>query len=112
MLAPIDAFEVVQAGDEKVILRLNFRAIARCQAQGIDLLDPDSLNQMTTYSTAILCQCLAQQDQPDFTDEQAFAVTLRHGPEFTTALFALIKKAAGKEGDENPPKAGKGKPTA
>jgi len=112
MVAPIDAFEVVKAGDEQIILRLNFAAIARCHAKGIDLFDSDSLNGLTTYTTAILCQCLAQQDQPDFTDEQAFAVTLGHAKAFTTALFALMNKAVGKAGDENPPKADEGKPTA
>lgn len=112
MLAPIDAKVIVEAGDEKVVLRLNFAAIARCQAKGIDLFDADSLNDLTTYSTAVLCHCLATQDQPDITEEQAFAVTLGHAKAFTTALFELMAKAVGKAGDENPPQADEGKPTA
>ena len=48
MLAPIDAKVIVEAGGEKVVLRLNFAAIARCQAKGIDLFDADSLNDLTT----------------------------------------------------------------
>lgn len=112
MLAPIDAFEVVKAGDDEIILRLNFAAIARCQANGVDLFDYETMEGLTTYSTAMLCHGLAVGDQPGFTQEQALALTLRHGKVFTAALFKLMAKAVGKAGDENPPEAGEGEQTA
>lgn len=112
MLAPIDATATVEAGDDKIILRLNFRTIALAAAEDIDLFDPDSLNRLTTMTTATLARCLATPDQPNFTDENGLTLTVQHGAKLTKAVFDLIKTAAGKAGDENPPKAGKGKPTA
>jgi len=112
MLAPIDAKAIVEAGDDKIVLRLNFRTIALAAAEDIDLFDPQSLNRLTTMTTAKLARCLATPDQPDFTDENGLSLTVQHGAVFTKALFDLLKSATGKAGDENPPKAGKGKPTA
>lgn len=112
MLAPIDAKAIVEAGDDKIVLRLNFRTIALAAGEGIDLFDAASLNNLTTFTTAKLARCLATPDQPDFTDEDGLALSLGHAKDFTTALFELMTAAAGKAGDENPPKAGKGKPTA
>lgn len=112
MLAPIDAKVTVEAGDEKIVLRLNFRTIALAAEEGIDLFDADSLNNLTTLSTAKLARCLATPDQPDFTDENGLSLSLGHAKAFTTALFDLMAKAVGKAGDENPPKADKGEPTA
>lgn len=110
MLAPIDA--VAKVEEAGVTLRLNFRTIALAAAENIDLFDQNSLNSLTTFTTAKLDRCLATPDQPDFTDEDGLSLTLGHAKAFTTALFDLLNKAVGKAGGENPPKAGKGAQTA
>lgn len=110
MVAPIDAKATIEAEGETFTLRLIFRTMAQCEAAGIDLFDPASLSRLTTVKTAKLVQCLAVVDHETMSDEEAFALTVRHGDQVTKALMHLIKTAAGKGGDEaNPPKAGKGK---
>ena len=113
MVAPVDATATIEAEGETFTLRLNFRAIALAEAEGIDLFDPQSLNKLTTASTSRLIRCLAKQDQDGFTDEQGFALATRHGEAVTLAIFQLIQIASGKGGDEpNPPKAGRKRATA
>lgn len=112
MVAPIDAVAKIEVEGETITLRLNFRTIALAEAEGIDLFDPASLNELTTVGTARLVRCLASVDHPGFTDETGLAIALRHGAEMTQKLFELMKSAAGKGGEGENPQTGASAPTA
>lgn len=113
MVAPIDAKAVIEADGESITLRLNFRTISLAEAAGIDMFDSFSMDRQTTLSMSRLVKALATPDhEGQFDAEQWLAITLRSGPQIVAAIQELMLGAAGKGGDENPPKADKRKPTA
>lgn len=105
MVAPVDAKVAFEAGDETFNLRLNFRALSLAKSEGVDLLagvDMDPLE----IATAL--RCLAVQDHPTLTDEEAFAIVIRHGDAASAALAELFEKFGGEAGG-NAKKAGRKK---
>lgn len=106
MLAPIDAIATVQAGDDKITLRLNMRTLALAKAGGVNLLKL-SLTEIDPLDMAIVLEAFAKPEQPDFTDEQAFAMIVRFPEQCRDAMASLSSEFAGAAGDgsPNPPKA-------
>lgn len=98
MVAPIDAKVTFEAGGESIALRLNFRSLSLLEAAGLDLFSQAGIA-MTLGKTAIMCRCLAVNDHPAMTDDEALAIAARHGEAFGLAVLGLIAKFGG-EGDE------------
>lgn len=95
MVAPIDAKVSLEAEGETFSLRLNFRALALAKSEGVDLLsgiEPDPLQ----IATAV--RCLAVQEHPNMTDDEAFALVVRHGDAVSAALTELFDKFGGEAG--------------
>lgn len=78
MVAPIDAKVTFEAEGEPFTLRLNFRALALCEARGVDMFSPDGV-QMTLTRAATLLRSLAVTDHPEMSEDEALAVVVRYG---------------------------------
>lgn len=100
MVAPIDAKVSFEAEGETFTLRLNFRALSLAKAEGVDLLSGSDLHPLEV-ATAV--RCLAVQEHPDMTDEEAFALALQHGDAVGAALTELFS-AFGGSAEGNVPK--------
>jgi hypothetical protein len=102
MVAPIDSMATFEVEGEKFTLRLNFRSIALAKAAGVDLLGGMELDPV---NVAVALRCLAVQEHPDITDEEAFAVAIRGGEAVGKALTELFTNFGGKasaEGNAKP----------
>lgn len=107
MVAPIDAKAVIAVGEEEFTLRLNFRALSSAKRAGVNLMDGSDLDPL---DMAIAVRCMAEQDHPGITDEDAFAILMRGEDAASAALDKLFEEfSASAEG--NAPK-GKGKKQA
>lgn len=105
MVAPIDAKSSFTADGFTYTVRLNFRSISLAEAEGIDVMAGKAL---TATKVAVLLRCLATQDHPDLTDEEAFAVVFSHGDKVGAAITELFQRFGGKpstEGKAKPKKA-------
>lgn len=103
MVAPIDAKATFQVEGEEITLRLNFRSLALAEAEGIDVM---SRSKLTAIKSAVLLRCLAVQDKPGMTDEEAFAIIVRAPKEAGEAIGRLFATFGGKASAEgNAPKA-------
>lgn len=101
MLAPIDAVATVEAGGDTITLTLNFRTLALCARGGVDLLAEGGAGELDVYKMATVIAAFAKPAHPDFTDEDAFALLVRHGTEasqgVTRLLSAFSEAASGKD---------------
>lgn len=105
MVAPIDSKVSFQVEGETITLRLNFRSLALAKAEGVNLL---AGAEMDPFNVATALRCLAVQDHPDMTDEEAFAVAVRGKDVAGKALAELFAKFGGSaEGNGKRPKANK-----
>ncbi len=98
MLAPIDAKAEVVAGDDRITLRLNMRTLALAKANGVNLI-VKSLSDVDPLELASVVSAFAMPDQPDFNDEQAFALIVRYPSETREALASLSSEFAAEVGD-------------
>lgn len=92
MVAPIDSKVSFQVEGETFTLRLNFRSLALAKSEGVDLLAGDNLD---PFKIATALRCLAVQDHPEMTDEEAFAVAVRGGEDVGQALTDLFTAFGG-----------------
>lgn len=97
MVAPIDAKASFQVEGETISLRLNFRSLALADAEGIDVMAGKPL---APLKVAVLLRCLAVQDHPEMTDEEAFAIVIRGGAEAGAAIADLFSKFGGAKSAE------------
>jgi hypothetical protein len=104
MVAPLDAKVTFEVEGEPITLRLNFRALALAKKEGVNLMRAQDLDPLE-IATAV--RCLAVQDHPSMSDEEAFAVVVKGGEAAANALAELFTKFGSAEG--NAPKAGKAK---
>ena len=95
MVAPIDAKVTFDVEGEPITLRLNFRAIALAEQNGIDLMG-DAPAQMTNTKAATLVKCLAAQEHPEFTEDHALAIVVREPDGLRQALVDLFEEYGGK----------------
>lgn len=102
MVAPIDAKASFEVEGETITLRLNFRALALAKKEGVNLLAGADLDPV---SLAVAVRCLAVQDHPTMTDEEAFAVVVRGGEAAGAALVELFTEFGGKASAEGKAKA-------
>ncbi len=112
MVAPIDAKSSFEAEGETYTLRLNFRSISLAEDEGIDVLAGKAL---TATKVAVLLRCLAVQEHPDLTDDDAFAIVFGHGDKVGAAITELFAKFGGKpsaEGKAPAARPKKARPTA
>jgi hypothetical protein len=93
MVAPIDAKVTFEVEGEQITLRLNFRALALAKKEGVNLLSGADIDPL---GIAIAVRCLAAQDHPTMTDEEAFAIVLRGGEASKMALAKLFEEFGGK----------------
>jgi hypothetical protein len=99
-IAPIDSKVTVEVGGETITLRLNFRALALAKKAGVNLLAGE---EMDPLDIAVTVRCLAADEHPNMTDEEAFALVVTGGEAVGKALadlFAEFAKAA--EGNAKP----------
>lgn len=92
MVAPIDAKVTFQVEGEGITLRLNFRALSLAKHEGVNLL---SGGEMDPLQLAVAVRCLAVQDHPDMSDEEAFAIVLKGGEASAKALVDLFSQFGG-----------------
>lgn len=92
MLAPIDATATVQAGDEAIVLMLNFRTLALAKDKGVDLLSGAASIDWTALPKVVAA--FATPAQPDFTEEHAFALMVQSGTACGEAVTELLEKFA------------------
>jgi hypothetical protein len=92
MVAPIDAKATFDVEGEAITLRLNFRALALADKEGIDVLAGKALPPLRL---AVLMRCLAAQEHPDMTDEEAFAIVVRGGADAGKAIASLFSDFGG-----------------
>lgn len=104
MVAPIDAKASFEVEGEPISLRLNFRAIALAEANGIDLLN-GSVSEMNLTQAVVLLKCLGAQDQPEFTEDHWLAVVRAEPDKMKKALVDLFEQYGGKAGNVKRPKA-------
>jgi hypothetical protein len=97
MVAPIDAKASFEVEGETITLRLNFRALALAKKEGVNLLGGE---QMDPISLAIAVRCLAAQEHPKMTDEEAFAIVLKGGEAAGGALVELFGAFGGEASAE------------
>lgn len=102
MVAPIDAKVTFEVEGEPITLRLNFRAIALAEENGIDLLAFNG-GGLTPTKSAILIKCLAIQDHPDFTEDHTLALVARAPDALAKALIDLFTSYGGKSDEGNVP---------
>lgn len=93
MVAPIDAKATIEVEGETITLRLNFRALALAKKQGVDLM---AGKQLDAIELATALRCMAAQDHPEMTDEEAFAIIVRGGDASAQALTELFTEFGGK----------------
>jgi len=93
MVAPIDSKVTFHVEGEPITLRLNFRSIALAESEGLDVLAGKVLSPM---KVAVLLRCLAVQDHPEMSDEEAFAIAIRGGDAVGKALADLFAQFGGK----------------
>lgn len=105
MVAPIDAKGEVQADGETFTIRLNWRSIAMLEDHGLDLFSAEGVK-MTLARSAVMMRCLAVNDHPDLTDDEALAVIVKSRENFAVAVLDLITRFGG-EADEGNGKAAK-----
>lgn len=92
MVAPIDAKASFEVEGETITLRLNFRSLALADAEGIDVMAGKPLPPLRV---AVLLRCLAAQEHPEMTDEEAFAIVIRGGEAAGKAIAELFAKFGG-----------------
>lgn len=97
MVAPIDAKAAFEVEGETITLRLNFRALALVEAEGIDTAE---IGKLSMVKSAVLLRCLAAQEHPGMTDEEAFAVVFKAGKQAGEAIGRLFVSATGKPSAE------------
>jgi hypothetical protein len=102
MVAPLDAKASFEVEGETITLRLNFRALALAKKEGVNLMSGEN---MDAISLAIAVRCLAAQDHPQMTDEEAFAIVVRGGEASAAALVELFS-AFGASAEGNAAKKG------
>lgn len=93
MVAPIDAKSTFMVEGEQITLRLNFRSIALAEAEGIDLL---SGKEIPPLKVAVLVRCLAVEDHPEMTNDEALAIVMRGKAGVAKALPELFAKFGAK----------------
>lgn len=98
MVAPIDAKATFEVEGETFTLRLNFRALALAKKEGVNLMSGEA---MDAVSLAVAIRCLAAQDHPKLTDDEAFAIVVRGGEAVAGAMVSLFSDftAASAEGN-------------
>lgn len=102
MVAPIDSKVSFEVEGETFTLRLNFRSIALAKAEGINILGGMEIDPI---NVATVIRCLAVQEHPEISDEEAFAIAVRGGDAVGNALTELFAKFGAKPGAEgNVPK--------
>lgn len=92
MVAPIDAKVTFEVEGEAITLRLNFRSLALAKKEGVNLLSGQNLDPLD-IATAV--RCLAVQDHPTMTDEEAFAIVARGGEVAESAMGELFEAFSG-----------------
>ena len=97
MVAPIDAKASFEVEGETITLRLNFRSLALADAEGIDVMNHGKLS---AVKSAQLVRCLAVQEHPDMTDEEAFAIIVKAASEAGSAIGRLFVEFGGKASAE------------
>ncbi len=93
MVAPFDSKVSFEAEGETITLRLNFRSVALADEKGIDLLFGKGLK-LSAAKSAMLVKCLAVQEHPGLTEDQALAMVARNGEAVGVALVELFARAA------------------
>lgn len=103
MVAPIDAKVTFEVEGEPITLRLNFRTLALAKKEGVNLVSGEQRD-MLELATAV--RCLAVQDHPDMTDDEALAIVMRGGESTGAAMVSLFSDfAASAEGNGKKAKA-------
>jgi hypothetical protein len=92
MVAPIDAKASFEVEGETITLHLNWRSLALAAENGIDVLRGDPLSSL---KTAVLVRCLAVQEHPDMTDEEAFAIIVKAADKAAGAVASLYAAFGG-----------------
>lgn len=87
MVAPIDSKVTFEVEGEEITLRLNFRALALAKKEGVDLMGG---KEMDPLDIAVAVRCLAAQDHPKMTDEEAFAIVVKAGEAAAEAMGELF----------------------
>lgn len=95
MLAPTDAKAVVQVGEEKILLRLNFRSIALAEKHGIALLGGKT-PELQESDGIVLVKCLAIEEQPYFTEDHVITMVAQNPDGVQQALIDLFAQYGGK----------------
>ena len=93
MVAPIDARASFEVEGETITLRLNFRSLALAESEGIDVM---SRTNLSAIQSAILLHCLAVQEHPEMTDDEAFAIVVTAPGEAGSAIGKLFAAFGGK----------------
>ena len=95
MVAPIDAKVTFEVEGEPITLRLNFRAIAQAEQDGIDLLG-QGVPDLTLTKAVLLLKALGAQEQPDFTEDHWLAIVRTAPEDMRNALVKLFEEYGGK----------------
>lgn len=92
MVAPIDAKVSFEAEGETFTLRLNFRTLSLARKEGADFLSGMELHPLDIGPAV---RCLAIEDHPDLTDDEAFTLVIRHQDAVMGAIEELVKEFGG-----------------
>jgi hypothetical protein len=95
MVAPIDAKVTFEVEGEPITLRINFRTLSLAKKEGVNLAASTELDAL---DIAVAVRCLAVQDHPDMTDEEAFAIVAKGGETASEAMGRLFAEFTGSAG--------------
>lgn len=107
MVAPVDSKVVLEVEGETFTFRLNLRTLALLEQAGLDPLGADGFS-LSTSRMATMCMCLAVEDHPDLTGDEALAIVVRSGTGFAEKVKDLFARFGGAPVDESTE--GKAKP--
>ncbi|RIA37476.1 hypothetical protein DFR49_3361 [Hephaestia caeni] len=94
MVAPIDAKVSLDAAGETIELAMNFRTLALAKKAGFDFFRMKPSDELDAFDLATIVRAFAAPAHPDLTEEEAFAIAVRHADQVGTAMKALAEEFA------------------
>lgn len=107
MVAPIDAKATLEVEGETFTLAMNMRTFALAKQAGFNFFAMKAGDQLDAFDLTAILKAFATPAHPAMTEEEAFAIALRHGDALGATIQRMSEEfgAQVKAGDARPPKA-------
>lgn len=106
MVAPIDARAPLEADGETLTLTMNMRTLALAKAAGVNFFRMKATDELDPFDMAAIVRAFAAPAHPKLSEDEAFAIVVRHADAVGEALKSLSEHfaAAAKGGDSARPR--------